>query len=465
MRIFVGGIMHETNSFNPIPTRVDDFVIARGDDLLDDPGVAPHCGGDVDIVSGFLADAIPSGPIEGETYQYFKGSLLRAIEEAGALDGICLFLHGAMLIEDIDDGEVDLLRSVRNLVGDEILISVSLDLHGNIAAEIAGLANICTAYRTAPHVDMEDTRGRAVALLIDSIRRSLSPRVVVQKIPVMIAGDPAITSEKPASTLYARLDDIDRKDGILNSSLLIGYSWNDSASIGSSVIVTASDVERLDVARSEAAKLAAEFWNVRGEFRFTVPAGSIDETIEMSNSCHETPTFISDSGDNVTSGAAGDIPMFIERLLALGTRKTVYAGVIDPEAVNACRKAGVGSKVSIALGGKLDTINGTPLAVDGRVVNVVDEGVVLAIDHIEVIVARRRTAFTTLDSFKAFGVDPMHREVIVVKLGYLFPELAAVAARSFIAISPGFASQKLDLPYKRIPRPIYPLDPDMTWEP
>jgi microcystin degradation protein MlrC len=457
--------MHETNSFNPKPTCVEDFVVTRGSDLLDDPGVAPFVNQGISIVAGLMAEAIPSGPVERETYDYFKGSLLRAIEDGGRFDGVCLFLHGAMVVEGVGDGENDLVSSVRGLVGPDVPISVSLDLHGNISPELADYANILVAYRTAPHVDKEETRKQAFGLLVDAIRGGYLPRTVVQKVPVMIAGDPAITSQKPASDLYALLPEIDKKEGILAASLMIGYSWNDTPSIGSSILITATDEQYLETAKSEAAELAAVYWGVRKDFHFTVPTGTIDETIGMAQACDEKPVFISDSGDNVTSGAAGDVPVFLERLIALDTQDVVLAGIQDPAAVEKCRAAGVGEKVQLEIGGKLDTINGRPLSVGGAVVTLTDGGAVVRIDGVDVILTSRRTSFTTIDGFNAFGIDPPQRSVIVVKLGYLFPELKAAAAKSFVAMSSGFASQKLDLPYKHIPRPIFPLDSEMIWGP
>lgn len=465
MRIFVGGMNHETNSFNPQPTCVESFNVRRADVLRDDPGVKPFLARGIDVVLSLWAEAIPSGPVEHRTYQYFKESILTELNACQPVDGVCLFLHGAMVVDGIGGGEIDLARAVRESVGPDVLISASLDLHGNINPELADYVNILTAYRTAPHIDREDTRNRAFSLLIDCLEKGLKPIPAIVKIPVMIAGDPAITDEQPASDFYASLPAIDEKPGIVTSSLMIGYSWSDIPQIGSSTIVVAENAASLGAARAEASRLAGDFWKRRGDFRFTVPTGTVEESIRMALESNESPAVISDSGDNVTSGAAGDVPRFAEALIDARAENSLVAGIIDRDAADSCRRAGVGSSARVSLGGKLDTINGTPLSLEGDVIGLTDSGAVLSCRGVDIIIAEKRTAFTKLVTFDAFGVDPKKYRIVVVKLGYLFPEIKGFAARSIVAFSQGFASQTLDLPYKHIPRPIYPLDTDFTWSP
>lgn len=465
MRIFVGGINHETNSFNPLPTTIESFEIRRGLKLLDDPGVKPFADEGIDVAASLWAEAIPSGPVEKLTYSYFKESILYELGRCGPIDGVCLFLHGAMVVDEIGDGENDLVKSVRQAVGPDVLISASLDLHGNIDPELARHANILTGYRTAPHIDRERTRYRAFSSLVDCIRKCAKPEPVIIKIPVMIPGDPAITDEEPAAGLYARLSDIDRIPGIVSASLMIGYSWSDIAGIGSSVIVVAEGPEYREAARAEASALAMDFWALRAGFHYTVPSGTVDEAIRMAAETDDGPVFISDSGDNVTSGAAGDVPLIAERLVSSGVDGALVAGIIDPEAVGECRRAGVNAEVHLELGGKLDMVNGTPFSLDARVKRLYEDGAVVTRDGVDIIVVARRIAFTEMGTFRAYGADPERYSIVAVKLGYLFPELKAIAKHSIVAFSPGFASQKLDLPYKHIPRPIFPLDTDFEWAP
>ena len=165
--IVVGGIKHETNTFNPKLTRIEDFQIRRDRELLKDEEIKPFIARGIEIIPTLWAEAIPSGPVERETHLYLKADILRHIRACKGIEGVCLHLHGAMEVEEIGDGENDFVKSVRELVGPDVLISVSLDLHGNISPGLLKFADIFTAYRTAPHVDRMETRERALYLLVN----------------------------------------------------------------------------------------------------------------------------------------------------------------------------------------------------------------------------------------------------------------------------------------------------------
>lgn len=466
MRIVVGGISHETNTFNPVRTGLEAFKIQRGKSLLEDDAVRPLLASGIDVIPTVSAAAAPSGLIEREAYMQLKEELLGRIQAAERVDGILLFLHGAMEVEGVGDGETDLVKSIRQIVGSDILISAGLDLHGNITPELVSLADILTAYRTAPHIDVLETRVRAAELLAYCIRRGIRPVSVMVKPPVLLPGEMAVTNVEPAASLYRKLPEISRSERVLDSSILVGMAWGDAPNAGASVIVVAEDRDCTDEAYRKALDLAWEIWNERGKFCLDTPSGSIDETIEIACSYPRKPVFISDSGDNITGGAAGDVPLFVERLIALNAEDAVVGGIIDPAAVALCEEAGVGNRLKVEIGGKLDRVNGLPLEIEGRVTNISDGGVVVRIEGVDVILTTHWQAFTTLEDFRSYGIDPQEKQIVVVKQGYLFPELRRVAAFSLMALSPGFTDLQLgQLDYKSIRRPIYPLDKDFTWEP
>ena len=310
MRIVVGGIKHETNTCNPKLTRIEDFQIRRDRELLKDEAVKPFIPRGIEIIPTLLAEAIPSGPVERETYLYLKADILRHIRACKGIEGVCLHLHGAMGVEEIGDGENDFVKSVRELVGP----NGSLLLH---------YAVLYTPYRLPPHIDRTETRERALSLLVNCT-----------------AG------------------------------------WPKSTGING------------------------------GDFRFTVHTGTIDETIKMAQASDKKPVFISDSGDNVTSG---DLPHFIERLLSLNVKDAAVGGIIAPDAVARCREAGIGSSVEGEIGGKLDRVNGYPLKVKGKVMKLTGDGAVLRIEGVDVILTARRQAFTTVDNFRSYGIEPVER--------------------------------------------------------
>jgi microcystin degradation protein MlrC len=250
---------------------------------------------------------------------------------------------------------------------------------------------------------------------------------------------------------------------VVDASLIIGCAWTDSPYTSTAALVVGWS---RDDAEREAAALALAMWDRRAEFGPEAETASVGEAVERALGARESTVFISDSGDNVTAGGAGDSPVFLERLVAAGARSAVVAGIADAGAVEACRLAGVGAVAEVALGGKLDATNFRPLLVRGSVERLGERFAVLRVEGVEVVLTADRRGFTTLADFSRVGIDPLARKVAVVKLGYLFPELRECAPRAILALSPGFTDLQLDrLPYRRLARPIYPLDGEFAWSP
>ena len=175
MRIVVGGIGHESNTFSPLLTGIEDFRVIEGDKLLKEESSKFLISEGAEVIPTLIAKAIPSGVVKKDTYMKLKERLLRGISEAGKINGVCLHLHGAMLVEEIGDGESDLVKDVRKMVGEDVLTSVSLDLHANVHPNLLEAVNIITAYRTAPHTDVKETRMRAARLLMESLKKGMRP--------------------------------------------------------------------------------------------------------------------------------------------------------------------------------------------------------------------------------------------------------------------------------------------------
>jgi microcystin degradation protein MlrC len=268
------------------------------------------------------------------------------------------------------------------------------------------------------------------------------------------------------------LDEIDAVEGILTSSLLIGCAWTDSPYTSTSVIVTAESDKQL--AQKWATRLAEQVWKRREEFKIDVETASVDDAISRALEATESNVFISDSGDNITAGGAGDIPLFAEKLLQANALDAVVAGIADPEAVARCVAAGEGASLTVEIGGKLDRINGRPLNVTGKVIHFSphpSEGkqpslAVLHVEGVDIVLTSTRQGFTTLESFHRVGIDALKRKIVVVKLGYLFPQLRDNAPRAIMALSPGFTDLRMEmLPFQRVRRPIFPLDRGFIWRP
>ena len=429
-----------------------------------------------EVIPTLHADANPFGVVAAETYDAFKSEILegaRKAMEKGELDGVYLDMHGALHVEGLSDAQLDLVKSIRKIVGEGVLISGSFDLHGNMSKEFVDQMNLLTAYRTAPHVDGKETRLRAVKLLVNALENRHQPVISHIKVPILIPGEKGITSVEPLKSLYGQLPAMAKKEGLMDASIFVGMPWTDVVRAGMSIQVVAESPAFVKEAELEAQRLAMELWNSRQDLAFDVPINNIKGAIQTALESKESTVFISDSGDNTTAGAAGDNPLVLEQLLTLGVKDAVVAGIVDPEAVEACIESGIGSVVDLTIGGKLDTQFGKSLKISGVVKFVSTESnmdfpkrkpVVVQLDGIILVLLNEVRSFTSPKDFGEVGIDPLDHKIVVVKLGYLFQELRDIAPEAIMALTPGFANQVIEsLPYKNIQRPIYPMDKNMEW--
>jgi len=475
MRIIVGSIMHESNTFTPFPTTLEEFHPRYGADILDMPGRG-SLGGIVSLLQGqgaeliptLSAHALPGGMVARRAYEAMRQALLDGIRSAGEVDGVCLALHGSMQVDGIGDAESDLLREVRALVGPRVPIVAALDLHANVTDTMVEQADALVAYRTAPHVDAFDTGQRAAGLLLRILRGEVRPTMAFAKLPFLLSGEQSETGAEPMASMIQLLREAEAGPSVLSTSFALGFPWADVYDNGVSAIVV-TDGDRT-LAQREADRLAAAFWGRRADFDFSVEAYPIDEAIEVALAAPERTVFLSDSGDNPTAGGTTDIPLVVERLLAKGAPDAVVAAICDPAAVEACMAAGVGRRVSLSIGGKLDTRHGQPLAVSGQARLLANNSsgliAVLRVEGVDVVLSSRRVAVTEPTFLRRLGIEPLERKIVVLKIGYLFAPFQAIAPRSILMLSPGCTNCDLtQLEYEKVRRPMYPLDPDASWSP
>lgn len=466
-RIAVGGIATESCTFSPLPTYLSDFYVRRGQEILDAyPFLANF---DAEYFPTLHAAAMPGGSVEANAYAALKDEFLDNLRAALPLDGLFLDMHGAMNVQGMDDAEGDWITAAREVVGADCLISGSFDLHGNITVREAAALDMLSAFRTAPHIDRLETRERAFLMLARALTEGVCPHVLRLPVPVVLPGEKTSTEWEPGESLYALLPASDATPGVWDASIFVGYVWADEPRSTATIEISGTDP---DAMLREAQKLAQRYWDVRDEFAFGVQTGTIDECIEWALTAPEAPVILSDSGDNVTAGGAGDIPIFLERMIAHNVADAIVTSIGDAPATEICYTAGAGAEVELSLGGKLDPIASKPLSVKGRVKflletdDVNNRQAVVQIGGVQVVVAQRRRPYHYITDFQKLGIEPSEHKIIVVKVGYLVPELKAAAAKAFLALSPGAVDQDIErLPFKRITRPVYPLDKDMTWTP
>jgi microcystin degradation protein MlrC len=470
-RIGIAGIAIESSTFSPHRTRLDDFDVTRDAGLLARYAwMAEPWAATAEWVPLLHARALPGGPVEAATYERLKAEILRRAAAADQLDGLLFDIHGAMSVDGLTDAEVDLARSLRNILGPSTLISASMDLHGNVSPELAGLLDLITCYRMAPHEDAWETRERAARNLVTRLRDGGKPLKAWVPVPVLLPGETS-TRIEPARSVYARIPEVTAMDGVLDAAIWVGYAWADEPRCHAAVVVTGDDEA---VITEQARLLARSYWDARDSFTFVAPTGSIDECLTRAVASDRRPFFISDSGDNPTAGGAGDVSYTLGRLLATdaviaGTVQVLYASIVDPAAVAVALDAGHGAAVTVDAGGKIDGRPAGPVRVSGTVHTLYrDDPVggdvaVIAVGGLRLILTSRRKPYHRISDFTALGLDPATADLVVVKIGYLEPELYQAAADWLLALTPGGVDQDLiRLGHRHLSRPVFPFDPRMA---
>ncbi len=478
-RVGIAGIAIESSTFSPHRTALDDFTRRRGDALLARyPWRHATWAGGVGWVPLLGARALPGGPVLAAAYEDMKAEILDGLRAAGPLDGLLLDLHGAMSVVGLDDAEADLARAVRDAVGPATVVSASMDLHGNVSRALATAVDLLTCHRMAPHEDAAESCERAARNLVTTLRRGVRPAKAWVQVPVLLPGEKTSTRLEPARGLYARIPDVEARDGVLDAAVWVGYAWADEPRCRAAVVVTGDDEAAITAAARE---LATAYWDAREAFAFVAPTGTFAECVAAAVAGPARPFFVSDSGDNPTAGGAGDVTVGLAHLLGVpelrdGSVTAAYAALLDPAAVAVAVAAGVGAEVEVTVGGRIDTRAPGPVTVRAEVTGIARDDpaggdvVALRVGGLTFLVTSRRRQFDLLASWTAAGADPRAADVVVVKLGYLEPELYAIAADWMLALSPGGVDQDLlRLGHHRVRRPLFPFDtafdaPDLTPE-
>ncbi|GAA1697997.1 M81 family metallopeptidase [Fodinicola feengrottensis] len=472
LRIGIAGIAIESSTFSPHRSTVADFRITRGRDLLARYDfLAGELVEGIEWVPLMHAVSLPGGPVTAQAYAELSDEIFVRLRQARPLDGLFFDIHGAMSVLGRTDAEADLIEGIRAITGPELLVSASMDLHGNVSRRLAIALDLITCYRKAPHTDAWDTRERAIRNLVRRLRSGGRPGKAWVQVPVLLPGEKTSTRLEPARSVYAKVDEVEATDGVLDAAIWVGYAWADEPRCQAAVVVTG---DNRAVITAKAAELARAYWDARSDFAFVAPTGTLAECVRQAVASPARPFYISDCGDNPTAGGAGDTSWTLSELLHSpeivdSERTTLYAAIVDPVAVAAAVAAGVGADVWVELGGHVDAGPCGPVALRAKV-DAVDLGdpvagtaVVLVVGGLHIIATSRRKPYHLEADFTVLGLNPRKADLVIVKIGYLEPELYDMAADWLLALTPGGVDQDLlRLGHHRIDRPMFPFDPDMA---
>ncbi|WP_299844530.1 M81 family metallopeptidase [uncultured Paracoccus sp.] len=444
MRIAVGGIHTECSTYSPVLMQGEDFRILRNGDLLAHEYFAFLGAYPAEFAPLLHARAVPGGPVSAATYASLKEEFLQRLETSLPVDGVYLAMHGAMKVAGLWDAEGDWIGAVRRLVGPDIPIAVSYDLHGNVSQPIIDAIDIFAAYRTAPHIDVGETMRAAVAMLVRALETGERPGVVRVPVPLLLPGEKSSSEDEPARSLYAALPEREGP-GVWRSDLMIGYVWADEPRATAAAIVTGTDRRATEAA---AKRIAADFWAARECFGFGPVTGPLNEMLELAEAATTRPIILADSGDNPTGGGVGDRADVLAALIARDWQDAIMAGITDAPAVAACFAAGEGARLTLSIGGSLDPAS-APVQALARVLRLdpgatpAERQAVVEIGGLRVVLAARRRPYHDLADFTRLGLYPENARLVVVKSGYLSPELAPIANPNLMALTDGVVNQDI----------------------
>jgi len=471
MRIVVGSIQQESNTLTSRVSHIGDFTIFRNEEMLSHIAVTTFLQeSGCTLIPTLYAQALPGGPLLASDFSKLAKELVSYIPSEG-IDGIWLHLHGSLFVEGIGSGEEAILKMIRDKVGDIIPISIALDFHANNTLQFLSYATTVVGYRTAPHVDIEETQVRAASLLLKCIKENLSPKLGFYRVPVVVPGDCVLTNEYPLNKIMKHAIEEESQQGVLVCNVFNGQPWVDAPYMGPSIVVYHENDK--SIAHNIAKELAHQLFNVRKDFKFSVDAYEIDEALSVANSSGNRPVvFVSDSGDNTTAGASGDNAYVLSRVLALHMKHVLIGGITDAPCVAQCKKHGVGSTVDLSIGASIES-SSISVNIKGVVVYIgpiqgwygedAGECCVVRYQSVDIIVTQQRCAFIRPSIFVNIGITLSSYRFVIVKLGYLFPELNRIASKSILALTKGTSTERLeDMNMKHITRPVYPLDDDFS---
>jgi microcystin degradation protein MlrC len=496
MRIAIGQLWQETNTFNPLATTRADFEafgVLRGEDLLRQMADTNELGGFIQslrcwpeqptTVPLVRLPAWPSGRATAETFDWLCGELLGALEQALPIDGVLLALHGALAAENHPDVEGEILTTVRSFVGPSIPIVATLDLHANVTPEMVSPADALVLYHTAPHVDVFETGQRAAALLRRILIEGAKPVTAFVNVPCVLPAERANTEAATGVSvdLKRKLQALEAQKDVLSAGLATVQPWLDIPRLGSAVVVTTDN--RPQLAAELCSQIASELWRRRAEYLPELL--TVEGAVAQAHANSHGLVVLSDAADATTSGAPGDSVWLLSELLRYAWPRPVLVTAVAPEIVEQAEQVGVGQAWSGQIGGLRDMRFGIRLPLTATVQNIFDArftlnghlGKNLAIDmgrtavlrvgQIRIVVTSKSGPHFAPELFQAAGFDPFAAAVIVAKSPAGFRAAYGSRAAAIYSVrAPGCApSDFWKYEYRQIDRPLWPWDEIDNWEP
>jgi len=484
-KIAVGGIFHESNTYCSDATPLGDFTVHRDEEITRSfAGTRTYIGGMLDgaekvgasVVPLLFADAEPSGAIDASAYETLAAELLEKLSSALPVDAVGLALHGAGVVEGIDDLEGDISRRVRDVVGPDVPIVVTLDLHGNLTQDMADTVDVMLGVHYYPHTDPYERGVEAVELVPRLLSGELQPVTHLEFLPILVTSgqsdsDPILS----ANELCWRLE---REMGLIDCTIFHGFAYCDIPEVGMNVVVCANGDRSL--AEQAAKTVASWLWEHRAGLAPDLPYP--EEAIARARVAEGRPVVINDCADNPGGGAPGDATHVLRAMIDAELENACFGFIYDPEVADAAHAAGTGATIAVKLGGKHDDLHGDPIEAEAYVKGLTDgrftyrkihAGVEedlgrtarLVIGGIDVIVGSARTQTFDPELFLLHGIDVTRYDIVALKSTHHFRAgFADLAAEIVTADSPGLTTYRISaFPRVRSPWRMWPTDSDAPY--
>jgi microcystin degradation protein MlrC len=470
-RIAVGGIQHETNVFAPYKAGYEVFVqrdewppLSRGMQMLDEVhGVNLPAAGAIErlkalghqIVPLLWCSATPSAHVREEAFERILAMMLETLRDSAPIDGVLLDLHGAMVCAHVADGDGELLRRVRKMVGETTPVVASLDLHANISDQMVAEASLLEAYRTYPHIDMAKTGARAADHLNLLLKHNLArfPVTAIRRTDFLIPPVWGCTLVDPARSIYQHLQEQIRGE-VAGISLACGFPLSDVPEAGPAIVAYGFDEKSVNTA---ADSLLTELEARESEFcgRLYSAEEAVTEAIRLSATANG-PVILADSQDNPGGGGPGDTTEILRALVSHGAENAVVGVISDPQAAQSAHTAGTDVKINISLGGKSGYPGSLPFAAEFTVLGVssgrfratgpmlagaeIDLGptALLEAGGVRVVVGSKPVQTMDQSMFSHLDIEPSRQKIIALKSSVHFRnDLQEISAAVLPVVSPG----------------------------
>ena len=487
-RIAVASLIQESNTFSPVPTTYADLDPVFGEAVMGrHEGKQTEVGGFVAalreagaaIVPVSAAWSVTAGRVVRRDLDRLIDQMMAALGSALPVDGALLALHGAQTAEGLDDVEGHVLSLWRGALGPEVRIVATLDLHANVTRRMAECASALIGYRTYPHIDMFETGEKAARLLLETLRGECRPAMRYRKLPLILNAENQQTTAGPIAELRAEADEAGRRGKMRAVSIFPVQPWLDIDERGCCVVAV-SDGDAA-AAQEAADTVARRLWRDRERYAVTLP--TVDEAIAEALETEGGPVVLSESSDSTGSGSPGDSTGVLKALLAARLPGPAAIFLVDPPAVAMAFEAGVGRAIATSAGGYFDRVNSAPVRIDGYVrllsdgrwtsqaagyntgiENRMGRAAVIEVGLVKILLAEKSAMTVDPELFRSHGINLEQCKIVVVKSPNGFRAAYAPIARKMMVVdTPGVSTANLArLPWKRVRRPIWPLDREMV---